>query len=84
MHTPKSGIAGKFGKDLDRYIQSLFNSAKITTIVAIKFTDYFTIDDYKKLVTDSLNNETKLSSLFIPAKTAIISDITIFPNIEFR
>lgn len=84
IHTPESGMANEFGNDWDKYVQSLFKSAIANEIVAIGITDYFTIDGYKKLLTDYLGNDNKLSSLFTPEEVSAIKNITIFPNIEFR
>lgn len=84
IHTPESGMANEFGNDWDKYVQSLFRSAIANNIVAIGITDYFTIDGYKKLLTDYLEDDDKLNSLFTPAEISAIKNITIFPNIEFR
>jgi hypothetical protein len=53
-------------------------------IAVIGITDYFTIDGYKKLLTDYLSNDQKMKSLFTPAEISAIKNIAIFPNIEFR
>ena len=84
VHSPESGMANEFGNDWDKYVQSLFEHAIKNNIVAIGITDYFTVDGYKKLLTNYLNDENKLKSLFTPSEIAIIKNIAIFPNIEFR
>ena len=84
IHTPESGMANEFGNDWDKYVQSLFRSASANYIVAIMLTDYFTIDGYTKLLTDYLEDDDKLNSLFTLAEISSIKNITIFPNIEFR
>lgn len=84
VHSPESGMANEFGNDWDKYVQSLFKRAIKNNIVAIGITDYFTVDGYKKLLTNYLNDENKLKSLFTPSEIAIIKNIAIFPNIEFR
>lgn len=84
VHSPESGMANEFGGDWDKYVQSLFKRAIENNIVAIGITDYFTVDGYKKLLTNYLNDERKLKSLFTPSEISIIKNIAIFPNIEFR
>ncbi len=63
VHTPESGMVNEFGNDRDKYVQFLFKNAIFNNIVAIGITVYFTIDSYKKSLTDYLNDETKLTSL---------------------
>ena len=65
IHTPESGMANQFGNDWDKYVLSLFKSVIANNIAAIGITDYFTIDGYKKLLTDYLSNDLKMKSLFI-------------------
>lgn len=84
VHTPESGMANEFGDDWDKYVQSLFKKAIDNNIAALGITDYFTIDGYKKLKNDYLENEDKLKTLFTPSEIASIKNIAIFPNIEFR
>lgn len=84
IHTPESGMANQFGNDWDKYVLSLFKSVIANNIAVIGITDYFTIDGYKKLLTDYLSNDQKMKSLFTPAEISAIKNIAIFPNIEFR
>lgn len=84
VHTPESGMANEFGSDWDKYVQSLFKKSIENNIAVIGLTDYFTIDGYKKLVRDYLQNEDKLQSLFSPSEIALIRTISVFPNVEFR
>ena len=56
IHTPESGMANQFGNDWDKYVLSLFKSVIANNIAVIGITDYFTIDGYKKLLTDYLKN----------------------------
>ncbi len=84
MHTPESHLYNDFGNDWDAYVKALFSAAIGREIAAIGITDYFTIDGYKKLTQDYLQNDDKLSSLFSAAEIAAIRDILILPNIEFR
>jgi hypothetical protein len=54
-------------------------------IHAIGITDYFTIEGYKKLKNEYLENDDKLRELqFSSTEISIIKDILILPNIEFR
>lgn len=52
VHSPESGMANEFGNDWDKYVQSLFKRAIKNNIVAIGISDYFTVDGYKKLLTN--------------------------------
>lgn len=79
IHTPESGMANEFGNDWDKYVQSLFRGAIANNIVAIGITDYFTIDGYKKLLTDYLEDDDKLNSLFTPAEISAIKKYYYFP-----
>lgn len=84
VHTPESGMANEFS-DWDSYVKALFNKALENKIAAIGITDYFTIDGYKKLKGEYLNNESKMLDLFKDEATIEqIKQIKLFPNIEFR
>lgn len=84
VHTPESGMANEFKCDWDAYVVRLFQRAIEEDIAVIGITDYFTIEGYKKLKHDYLENNEKLSTLFTPSELAQIKEIRIFPNIEFR
>lgn len=84
VHTPESGMANEFNCDWDTYVKRLFQRAIEEEIAVIGITDYFTIEGYKKLKHDYLDNPAKLSTLFTPSEVAQIKEIRIFPNIEFR
>lgn len=84
VHTPESGMANEFSCDWDTYVVQLFKRAIEEGIAVIGITDYFTIEGYKKLKRDYLDNRDKLLSLFTPSEVAQIKEIRIFPNIEFR
>lgn len=84
VHTPESGMANEFPHDWDSYVTMLFKRAIEEDIAVIGITDYFTIEGYKRLKNDYLNNQEKLSSLFSPSEVSQIKEIRIFPNIEFR
>ena len=84
IHTPESGMANEFNCDWDTYVKQLFKRAIEEEIAVIGITDYFTIEGYKKLKRDYLDNHDKLLSLFTPSEVAQIKEIRIFPNIEFR
>ena len=84
VHTPFSILNNEFGNNWDQYVKELFTKAIANHISAIGITDYFTIDGYKKLKIDYLNNPKKLLELFTPEEILIIKDILILPNVQFR
>lgn len=84
VHTPESGMANGYQCTWDEYVQALFKTAIANGIVALGITDYFTIDGYKKLKTEYLENDAKLKSLFTPDEVEKIRRILVLPNIEFR
>ena len=80
VHTPASGMANQFNGDWDQFVTTLYRRALEEDIAVIGLTDYFTIEGYKKLKRDYLDNEHKLSSLFTPSEASQIKSIRIFPN----
>ena len=84
VHTPASILNNEFGQDWDYYVQVLFRKAIENNISAIGITDYFTIDGYKIIKNEYLNNLSKLQELFDEDEIPIIQTIAVFPNIEFR
>ncbi|MDJ0644490.1 MAG: hypothetical protein QNJ57_00765 [Flavobacteriaceae bacterium] len=85
VHTPESVLHNGFGSDWDEYVKQLFTRAIDNEIAVIGITDYFTIEGYKKLKTEYLANDAKLKELqFSREQIAIIKEILILPNIEFR
>lgn len=84
VHTPASHLNNQFGSDWDAYVQNLFRAAIAKDIAAIALTDYFTIDGYKRVRIDYLNNPDKLAALFTPEEIEAIRQIRVFPNVEFR
>lgn len=84
VHTPSSVLRNDFGTSWDNYVEKLFRKAIAEDIKAIGITDYFTIDGYKKLKQDYLLQPTKMAELFDENEIEKISEILIFPNIEFR
>lgn len=64
VHTPESGMENAYNCSWDEYVQALFRSAISNNIVALGITDYFTIDGYKKLRKEYLDDDAKLHSLF--------------------
>ncbi|WP_010519684.1 TrlF family AAA-like ATPase [Croceivirga radicis] len=85
IHTPESILNNGFASNWDEYVKQLFAKALANDIAAIGITDYFTIDGYKKLKTEYLSNDEKLKELqFSDAQIALIKEILILPNIEFR
>lgn len=84
VHTPFSHLNNGFGEDFDLYVKGLFKKAISSKISAIGITDYFTIEGYKKIKNEYLNNPLKLKQLFAEEEIVLIKDIWVFPNIEFR
>ena len=84
VHTPASGMANQYNGDWDQFVINLYRRAIEEDIAVIGLTDYFTIEGYKKLKRDYLDNDHKLSTLFTPSEVSQIKSIRIFPNIEFR
>ena len=84
VHTPESGMANGFS-DWDNYVKALFSKAIENNIAAIGITDYFTIDGYKKIKEEYLNNGEKMLELFEDENIIDqIRQIKLFPNVEFR
>lgn len=84
VHTPFSKLNNGFGDDWDVYVKTLFNKAIEKQISVIGITDYFSIDGYKKLKQDYLENHSKLKELFSDEEIDKIRSILLLPNIEFR
>ena len=90
VHTPCSILNNQFGSDWDAYVKELFLRAIKSEIAVIGITDYFSIEGYKKLKTEYLQDDNKLKILFNeeiaidPDFLTKIHNITIFPNVEFR
>lgn len=84
VHTPESGMENAYNCSWDEYVQALFRSAISNNIVALGITDYFTIDGYKKLRKEYLDDDAKLHSLFNSDEVDKIKQILVVPNIEFR
>ncbi len=84
VHTPASVLTNEFGDDWDNYVKILFKKAIENKIVAIGITDYYLIDGYKKIKREYLENSAKMKELFSDDEILAISDILVFPNLEFR
>lgn len=85
VHTPESELNNGFGTNWDEYVKQLFSRALANDIAAIGITDYFTVEGYKKLKTNYLNDEAKLTEFgFSEEEINKIHQILILPNIEFR
>lgn len=84
VHTPFSALANQFGKDFDLYVQTLFKKAIEKNIQVIGITDYFTIDGFKKIKLEYLEDEKKLKKLFTDEEIEKVRRILVLPNIEFR
>lgn len=90
VHTPESYLNNQFGADWDNYVKVIFNAAIHNDIKVIGITDYFTIEGYKKIRNEYLNDIGKLEILFKEelekdnSYIEKIKSISLFPNIEFR
>jgi ABC-type lipoprotein export system ATPase subunit len=84
IHTPLSVLHHEFGDDFDLYVKTLFKVALEKNVEVIGVTDYFTIDGYKKIKQEYLENDSKLNQLFSSEEIGRIKNILILPNIEFR
>lgn len=84
VHTPASELNNGFGNDWDNYVKTLFIKALENNIAVLGITDYFTIEGYKKIKNDYLENDNKLKELFSEDEIIKIKEILILPNIEFR
>ena len=84
VHPPASFLNNQFGNNWDKYVQALFKKAIEKEICVIGITDYFTIDGYKKVRDEYLDNDAKLSELFTNQEIDFIKNILILPNVEFR
>lgn len=84
VHTPFSHLSNGFGNDWDNYVKELFKKAIVNNVSVIGITDYFTIDGYKKIRKEYLEDNAKLQTLFTAEEIEIISTIFVLPNIEFR
>ncbi|PZR29086.1 MAG: hypothetical protein DI535_03470 [Citrobacter freundii] len=84
IHTPLSALENNFTKDFDAYVKELFTKAIEKNVKVIGITDYFTIDGYKKIRTEYLENEPKLRTLFTEKELQSIREILVLPNVEFR
>jgi predicted ATPase len=84
IHTPFSILNNGFGNDWDIYVQKMFKKAIEHDIWAIGITDYFSIDGYKKIRTEYLENPVKMEQLFSKEEIERINKILLLPNIEFR
>jgi len=85
VHTPFSYLNNQFGNDFDKFVSLLFKKALEKDIASIGITDYFTIEGYKKLKNEYLNNDEKIKILgFEDDEIKKIRRILFLPNVEFR
>lgn len=92
IHTPYSILENNYDINLDRddsefdrYVVELFTKAIEKNVCAIGITDYFSIEGYKRIKEEYLNDPDKMVELF-PNETTRqkISSLYLFPNIELR
>lgn len=84
IHTPLSILNNDFEGDFDNYVKTLFQTAIQKDIAVIGITDYFSIEGYKKIINEYIEDERKLQGLFTEDEIIKIKSILILPNIEFR
>jgi ABC-type cobalamin/Fe3+-siderophores transport system ATPase subunit len=84
VHTPESELNNQFPSDWDAYVKALFSKAIEKEISVIGITDYYSIDGYKKLKNEYLNNSPKMRGMFSDEEIDKINKILLLPNIEFR
>lgn len=84
VHTPLSSLSNNFGSDFDEYVKKLFKSAIEKKVHVVGITDYFTIEGYKKIKQEYVDNLQKLQELFTAEEIDKIKAITLFANVEFR
>lgn len=84
IHSPFSALNNQFGNDFDLYVKNVFKKAIEKNISVIGITDYFTIDGYKKIKTEYLENDLKLKEIFTIEEVEKIKGMLVLPNIEFR
>ena len=93
VHTPYSILNNQFpcnpydkdSSSFDEYVKTLFTKAVEKDVAAIGITDYFSIDGYKRIRTEYLDQPDKMSALF-PNQGLLekVKSIYVFPNVEFR
>lgn len=84
VHTPASHLNNQFPNDWDEYVKALFKIAIEKEIAALGISDYFTVDGYKKIKQEYLDNSTRMQALFTADEIEKIKNILVIPNIEFR
>ena len=90
VHTPESVLNNQFGDDWDLYVHTLYTKAIARKIAVIGITDYFTIDGYKRLKTEYLDDFEALRRVFHaefandPTYIDKVLNIAIMANVEFR
>ena len=95
IHTPYSELNNQFGIDpneesdversFDKYVRLLFEKAIESGVAAIGITDYFSIEGYKRIRQEYLENPEKMMELFPDQEMRKkINSLYVFPNIELR
>ena len=85
IHTPCSVLNNQFGDNFEEYVKKMLRKALENDIQVIAITDYYTIDGYKKLKEEYLENEVKLKEIgFLDEEILKIKQILFLANIEFR
>jgi hypothetical protein len=85
IHTPCSILNNQFGDNFEEYVKKMLRKALENDIQVIAITDYYTIDGYKKLKEEYLENGVKLKEIgFLDEEILKIKQILFLANIEFR
>ena len=85
IHTPCSVLNNQFGDNFEEYVKKMLRKALENDIQVIAITDYYSIDGYKKLKEEYLENEVKLKEIgFLDEEILKIKQILFLANIEFR
>ena len=85
IHTPCSVLNNQFGDNFEEYVKKMLRKALENDIQVIAITDYYSIDGYKKLKEEYLENEVKLKEIgFLDEEILKIKQILFLTNIEFR
>ncbi|MBN1253449.1 MAG: hypothetical protein JXA16_15020 [Bacteroidales bacterium] len=83
FHTKGTNKNDQFiSNDFDSFCITLFKKAINHEISAFGITDYFSIDNYKKVISFVENVDTNIN--FIDNEKTIIKEILILPNVELR
>lgn len=92
VHTPYSALENRYGinpetdaTEFDKFVVELLSKAIEKEVCAIGITDYFSVDGYKRIKKEYLENPEKLTELFPDDEMRKkVKKLYLFPNIELR